>query len=123
MPQFDEKERAYLQGQILGRLATVTRSGEPHVVPTGFRLDAEANTIRIGGHGFASSWKVSHMKRNPSVAFVVDDLASRDPWRVRGVEVRGQARLHSTGGESLGPGFDADWMEIVPMRIRSWGLD
>jgi pyridoxamine 5'-phosphate oxidase family protein len=122
-PDFSNAERAYLESQILGRLATVDSRGRPHVVPVGFRLDSDAGTIRIGGHGLATSWKMSHIRHNPAVAFVVDDLASLRPWHVRGVEIRGEARLHDTGGEVLGPGFDPTWIEIVPSRIRSWGLD
>jgi pyridoxamine 5'-phosphate oxidase family protein len=122
MAEFGIEERAYLESQMLGRLATVDTKGRPHVVPVGFRLDPDAGTIRIGGHGFAASWKVSHIRRNAAVAFVVDDLASIRPWHVRGVEIRGKAQLHATGGEAFGPGYDPAWIEIVPSRIRSWGL-
>jgi len=45
MSPFTEKEIEYLHGQRLGRLATVDSGGSPHIVPVGFRLDAEAQTI------------------------------------------------------------------------------
>jgi pyridoxamine 5'-phosphate oxidase family protein len=122
MPDLSGEERAYLESQILGRLATVDAKGRPHVVPVGFRLDPDASIVRIGGHGFGASWKASHIRRSPTVAFVVDDLASIRPWHVRGVEIRGEARLHATGGEAFGRGYDRAWIEIVPSRIRSWGL-
>jgi pyridoxamine 5'-phosphate oxidase family protein len=39
----------------------------------------------------ASSQKFRNVSDNGRVAFVVDDLASIDPWRVRCVEIRGRA--------------------------------
>ena len=60
---------------------------------------------------------------NPHVAFVVDDLVSVDPWRPPGVEIRGRAARHGAGGEQIGPGFGAAWLEIRPARIVSWGID
>ncbi len=41
MSVFNDEERVYLSGQRLGRLATADSRGRPHVVPTGFRFDAE----------------------------------------------------------------------------------
>ena len=55
MSPFTEKEIEYLRGQRLGRLATVGGGGSPHIVPVGFRLDAEAGAIEIGGHGLSKS--------------------------------------------------------------------
>jgi len=57
MSPFTEKEIDYLRGQRLGRLATASGGGSPHIVPVGFRLDAEAGTIEIGGHGLSRSKK------------------------------------------------------------------
>ncbi|HKX14629.1 MAG TPA: hypothetical protein VJN19_05510, partial [Propionibacteriaceae bacterium] len=57
------------------------------------------------------------------VAFVVDDLASVNPWRVRGIEIRGEADVLDTGGTELGPGFDPEMFRITPKRIVSWGLE
>src|SRR5215208_2424870 len=37
MSKFTDEEVAYLQGQRLGRLATVDAKGDLHVVPVGFR--------------------------------------------------------------------------------------
>jgi pyridoxamine 5'-phosphate oxidase family protein len=67
--------------------------------------------------------KCRDLHDNPHVAFVVDDLVSVDPWRPRGVEIRGRAALHGAGGEQIGPGFGAAWLEIRPDRIVSWGID
>lgn len=123
MSHFTETEITYLNEQRLGRLATVGADGAPHVVPVGFRFDAASGTIAIGGHNFAESKKVRDIQGNPRVAFVVDDLASVNPWWVRGIEVRGTAELFDRGGEQIGPGFDAAFLRITPRRIVAWGLE
>jgi pyridoxamine 5'-phosphate oxidase family protein len=121
---FTEKEIAYLRGQRLGRIATVGRDGAPHVVPVGFRLDAEGQTIEIGGHNLSGSKKWRDLRANRRAAFVVDDLESVDPWTPRGVEVRGRAELHEQGGvERFGEGWDSAWIRILPHRINSWGIE
>src|SRR3954469_2187694 len=105
MSTFTEQERAYLTEQLLGRLGTVDGQGRPHVVPTSFRFDPIEGVIDIGGHNLATTKKFRDAHANPQVAFVVDDLASIDPWQARGVEVRGEAQIFTEGGERLGPGF------------------
>lgn len=123
MSPFTEKEIEYLRGQRLGRVATAGPGGAPHIAPVGFHLGAEAGTIEIGGHGLGQSKKWRDLQANQKVAFVVDDLASVDPWTPRGIEIRGQAELHPDGGEDrFGPGWDAAWFSIVPQRIISWGI-
>jgi pyridoxamine 5'-phosphate oxidase family protein len=119
---FSEQEMEYLRGQRLGRLATVGQDGSPHVVPVGFRLDAEAGVIEVGGHGLSRSKKWRDLKANPRTAIVIDDLASTQPWTPRGIEIRGTAELHLQGGEKFGPGWDAAWLRILPARIISWGI-
>jgi pyridoxamine 5'-phosphate oxidase family protein len=123
MSVFTEAEIAYLQSQRLGRLATVGPDGQPHVVPVGFRYNPEHDTIDIGGHDFAKRKKWRDAQRNPRVAFVVDDLASVSPWRVRGIEIRGQAEVLTEGGQTMGPGFDPQMFRIRPARLVSWGLE
>jgi len=122
MSVFTPDEIAYLQSQRLGRLATATPDGRPHVVPVAFRYNPESDTIDIGGHGFAGRKKYRDVQRNPHVACVVDDLASVSPWRPRGIEVRGEAEVLATGGETIGRGFDPEIFRIRPQRIVSWGL-
>lgn len=123
MSVFAEDERDYLlSGVRLGRLATVGPDGTPHVVPTSFRYDADLDTIDIGGHDFAKRKKYRDVLSNPKVAFVVDDLASVNPWRPRGIEIRGEAQVLDSGGGELGPGFDREMFRITPKRIVSWGL-
>jgi pyridoxamine 5'-phosphate oxidase family protein len=123
MSPFTEKEIEYLRGQPLGRLATA-RGSAPHIAPVGFRLDAEAGTIDIGGHGMSASKKWRDLQANAKVAFAVDDLASVNPWTPRGILIRGRAVLHDEGGEQhFGDGWDAAWLNIVPQRIISWGIE
>ncbi len=122
MTVFTQAEIAYLNSQILCRLATVGPNG-PHVVPVGFRYNPELETIDIGGHDFAKRKKFRDVARNPQVALVVDDIASVDPWRVRGIEIRGEAEALETGGTELGPGFDPEMFRITPRRIVAWGIE
>lgn len=123
MATFSDRELDYLRGQRLARLATADTGGSPHVVPVGFRVSEDGDSIEVGGHGFAASKKYRDMRANPRVAIVIDDLASVSPWTPRGIEVRGTAELHDTGGERFGPGWDAAWVRIAPERVVSWGIE
>jgi pyridoxamine 5'-phosphate oxidase family protein len=120
---FNVKELEYLKSQRLARLATADASCSPHVVPVGFRISEDGSAIDVGGHNFAKSKKYRDLLANKRVAIVIDDLASVDPWTPRGLEVRGTAELHDSGGEKFGPGWDAAWIRIVPERVISWGIE
>ena len=122
MSVFTDEEIEYLKSQLLGRLATVGPDGQPHVVPVSFRYNVELDTIDIGGHDFARRKKYQDVQRNPRVAFLVDELASVNPWRVRGIEVRGEAEVLTSGGEALGPGFAPEMFRLRARRIVSWGI-
>jgi pyridoxamine 5'-phosphate oxidase family protein len=123
MTTFTDKEIEYLKSQRLGRMATVSPAGKPHVVPVGFRFDPAKGEIEIGGHNLGKSKKYADLRKNPAIAFVVDDLKSVTPWEPRGVEVRGQAELFEEGGERFGSGWDKAWIKIIPERIVAWGID
>jgi len=121
---FTDKEVAYLGEQRIGRLATVDSKGRPHVVPTGFNLDTDKGILEIGAHDLPDrGQKRLHIRANPYVAFVVDDLVTEPTWAPRGVSVRGRARIHPEGGERLAPGFGPIWVEIIPESISAWGID
>ena len=122
MSAFTPKEIEYLNSQRLGRLATAGPHGQPHVVPVGFRYNPDHDTIDIGGHGFAKRKKWRDVHSNRKVAFVVDDLASIEPWKPRGIEVRGEAEVLQSGGKTVVPFFDDEMFRITPRRIYSWGL-
>jgi pyridoxamine 5'-phosphate oxidase family protein len=121
---FTAKELEYLRSQRLGRIATASGKNRPHAVPTGFRVDADG-TIEVGGHQLAARRPLylRNIETNPWVAFVVDDLASVNPWQPRGVTVRGRAEIRREGGEGLGPGFDPTLIVITPTHITSWGIE
>lgn len=123
MSVFRPDEIAYLESQFLGRLATVGPDGQPHVVPVAFRYNPDHDTIDIGGHGFARRKKFRDVGRNPRVAFVVDDVPSVNPWRARGIEIRGEAAVLEAGGQAIRPDFDAEMFRVRPRRIISWGLE
>ncbi|MEU4822992.1 PPOX class F420-dependent oxidoreductase [Actinomadura sp. NPDC023710] len=112
-------EREYLSTQRLGRLATVGPKGDPQNNPVGFDYNAETGTIDIGGWNLAESRKYRNLRHNDQVAFVVDDLASVKPWRVRGIEIRGRAEAAVAEGSRFG----GDVIRIHPHTVFSWGID
>lgn len=114
-PVFTPAEREYLDAQRLGRLVTLQPDGSPQVRPVGFRRNAEHDTIDVGGFDLAATRKYRNVQRDPRVAFVVDDLASTDPWRPRGVEIRGSAEAASVDGRPV--------IRIHPHRVLGWGID
>jgi pyridoxamine 5'-phosphate oxidase family protein len=120
MSHFTSAEIEYFASQRLGRLATVNKAGEPHVVPVTFRYNAELETIDIGGHGISNSKKFRDILQNANAAFVIDDVLP--PWRPRCVEIRGRAEQVSEGGQIFGHGFDPEMIRIFPRRIISFGL-
>jgi len=123
MSAFTPSELAYLQSQRLGRIATAA-NGQPHVVPVSFRYNAAEDAIEIGGHGgFARRKKYRDVQQNPRVAFVVDDIVSFQPWKVRGIEIRGEVEILPTGGSTILPHADPEMFRLRPRRIVSWGID
>ncbi|MFG1701557.1 PPOX class F420-dependent oxidoreductase [Nonomuraea sp. M3C6] len=119
---FTKAELDYLATQHLGRLATVSSDGQAQNNPVGFFVDAEGGTIVIGGHALGKSKKFRNIQQGSTVAFVVDDLASVDPWTPRGIEIRGTA-VALTDQEPPLPYFSREIIRITPSKIISWGLD
>jgi pyridoxamine 5'-phosphate oxidase family protein len=120
---FTPAEIAYLKSQRLARIATVGPKGQPHVVPVAFRYNPDTDTIDVGGHDFAQRKKWRDVKKNSKVALVIDDIASVQPWKVRGIEVRGTAEILMDGGQEIIPGFDPEMFRIAPTRVASWGIN
>ena len=107
-----------MRDQRLGRLATVDESGRPHVVPVGFRYNAELGVVDVRGRNLGLTKKFRDVAQTGRVALVVDDVLP--PWRARGVEVRGRAEaLEGVDG----PGSEGELIRIFPERIVGWGLD
>lgn len=121
MSKFTPAEIEYLKSQRLGRLATVNEKGDPHVVPVGFRYNAEQDTIDIGGLNIAPTRKYREAVRHGRVAFVVDDVLP--PWQPRGIEIRGRVQAFSEGGKEIMKDFSPEILRIFPSRIVSWGID
>jgi len=119
MATFSPAELEYLTGERrLGRLATADASGLPHVVPVGWRYNPDTGTIDVSGRNFAASKKFRNVLANPRAAFVVDDLASTNPWHPRSVMVQGRAEAilpPESGDEAM--------IRITPDKISSWGLE
>ncbi|MBT2234879.1 PPOX class F420-dependent oxidoreductase [Nonomuraea sp. NEAU-A123] len=118
---FTQEELDYLATQQLGRLATISPEGQVQNSPVGFFVDAEAGAITIGGHNLGKSKKYRNIAAGSTVAFVVDELASTDPWVVRGIEIRGTAQALADQQPPF-PGFSAELIRITPNKIISWGL-
>ena len=119
--QLSDNERTYLTTQPLGRLATLAPTGAPQVRPVGFTLNEALSTIDIVGHNLTASQKFRNIQRDGRVSLVVDDLETTDPWKPRGIEIRGRAEaLEGSAGADVGPGA---LIRIHPDRVLSWGID
>jgi pyridoxamine 5'-phosphate oxidase family protein len=125
-------EIAYLRSRLLGRLATVGPDGRPHVAAVGVFYDPDDDCVVIGGYegtNMAASKKFRDARKHPDVAFIVDDLASIDPWTPRGIEIRGVAETYTSDGEEVGRRiganmpFDSAYIRLRARRIVSWGID
>jgi pyridoxamine 5'-phosphate oxidase family protein len=117
-----DSELAYLATQRLGRLATVAPDGAPQNSPVGFRYNAPTGTIDIYGLNMGASRKFRNVAANPFVALVIDDIASVDPWQVRGVEVRGRAEALA-GQTPPSARMSSEMIRIHPTRVISWNID
>lgn len=121
MDRLTTSQLTYLAGQQLGRLATVDSRNAPQNSPVGFHVEADG-TVVIIGYDLGNTRKFRNVQGNPWVSLVVDDIASVDPWRVRGVELRGPADA-VTDVEPAQPWQSREQIRIRPERIISWGLE
>jgi pyridoxamine 5'-phosphate oxidase family protein len=117
-----ESEIEYLEGQRLGRLATLQPDGSPQVKPVGYRYNRALGTIDIGGFGMSASKKFRNVSRDGRAALVVDDIISVDPWRVRFLEIRGPAEAVPSDHHEEG-GADTAVIRIHPARVLSFGVE
>lgn len=116
-------EIAYIRTQPLGRLATVDAKGAPQNSPVGFTYDDTTGTIDIGGMRMGESRKFRNVATTGKVSFVVDDIASFNPWKVRMVEIRGTAEALTGVQQEPGSYKSAEIIRIHPVRVISFGLD
>ncbi|MGE0214286.1 PPOX class F420-dependent oxidoreductase [Mycolicibacterium sp.] len=123
---FTDDEIEFMARSDVGRLATIQPDGTPQNSPVGFHYNARLGTIDISGYRMSRSRKYRNIAHNDKVAFVVDDVPSRDPWRVRCLEIRGTAEQvvrDSTAPVPDGEPWDTAIIRITPRRIISFGID
>jgi pyridoxamine 5'-phosphate oxidase family protein len=125
MSVFTQEEISYLRENKLGRLATADADRQPHAIPVTYFFNEGEDTIDVGGLNFGSGKKWRDVQENRKVAFLVDDVIG-PPRRARAIEIRGDAELHETGGETINPrfpNFASQFIRIRPTRIVSWGIE
>lgn len=121
---FTPEELEYLKSQRLGRLATVQKNGSIQNNPVVYWYNAEADAIDIGGRAMATTQKFKNAAHNGKASFVIDDVVSRRPWRVRGIEIRGLAE--ALVDQPVPPELEFLSPELIrlhPQRLFTWGLD
>ena len=117
---FTEPETNYLKSQRLARIATVSKKGQPDVVPVGFQFDG--TYFWVGSHSqdiFLRSRKHKNVRDgNKLVSLTVDDLESIDPWKPRFIRVDGLAEVEEHNG-IFGQG---KYLKITPKVSWSFGM-
>jgi pyridoxamine 5'-phosphate oxidase family protein len=111
--KFSKAEADYLRNTPLARLATVSKEGKPDVAPVTFEFDGRY--FYVGGRAMKKTrkyWNVRNGDRR--VSFVVDDLATVNPWAPRAIKVDGTAEIVEKSGEPGGP-----YLRITPLTHRS----
>jgi pyridoxamine 5'-phosphate oxidase family protein len=83
------------------------------VVPVAWIYNAARDTIDVTGYELEQSKKFRDIARSGRAAIVIDDIESVDPWRPRGIEVRGR-------GEAIP--LPTPLIRVYPERVVSWGL-
>jgi pyridoxamine 5'-phosphate oxidase family protein len=66
--------------------------------------------------------KFRTVQAHGQVALVIDDLVSRDPWTVRGLEIRGTAVALEDVDPPM-PFMSRQVIRITPTWVASWGVD
>ncbi|MFI6299483.1 pyridoxamine 5'-phosphate oxidase family protein [Nonomuraea sp. NPDC050790] len=122
---FTERELHYLKDHTIGRLASASADGRPHVVPVRFRLADGGRSLEIGARdlpvrGQRRAYR-DNAAENPELAMVVDDYDEQGA--PRGLLIRGTAKLHDMGGERVVRGGGPEWLELLPSSISSWGIE
>ena len=116
-----DPEVEYLKNQRLARIATASPKGEPEVSPVAFEYDGKY--FYVGSHDQSIFFKTRRYKNikkgNARVSLVIDDLQSVDPWRPRGIKVRGRAEVVEHNG-MFGKG---SYLRISPQVTISWGIE
>jgi pyridoxamine 5'-phosphate oxidase family protein len=110
---FTDEEVEFLAQAKLARIATASKSNQPHVVPVGYEFDGAH--FYFGGWNLDKSLKFRNIRDNGKIALVIDDLLTVHPWRPRGVEIRGVSTVEENQ--------DGLYVKVTPLRKISWGLN
>ena len=93
----------FLESQRVARLATVDRSGMPHVVPVCYALDGDAIHVvldekpkRVEARALK---RVRNILENPNAALVVDHYDDQNWSRLGWIMLRGRAEIIEPGLE------------------------
>lgn len=87
---FTKAEKRFLEKNELGRLATISSDGIPHVVPVSYLFTDNAFLIAVD----YDTKKLRNLRRNSRIALVVDTLSPN-----RGILIQGNAKLIESGAE------------------------
>lgn len=98
---FTTSELEFLRSQRIGRFATVSPSGWPHVVPVMYSVD-DNGALEFDVDGV----KLRNVTAEPRTAIVVDAMGPK-----RGLAIQGRVTL-------IGP----ERARLEPARKFSWGL-
>src|ERR1700749_2277485 len=116
---FKPHEIEFMKSADLARLATIQPDGTLQNNPVGFSYNEDLGTLDIHGYRMSKSRKFRNVVSNSTVALVIDDIASRNPWRVRCLEIRGTAEQAEDDASDI----DTAIIRITPPRISSFGID
>ena len=111
---FTDAEKAYLQGQRLARIATVSSALQPDVAPVGFKF--KEGRFYVSGYDLQRTRKYKNVLENDRVSLVVDDLVAVDPWTPRGIRIHGHADIVPSPEEG-------EQIRITPDVKWSWGIN
>ena len=138
-PLFTPEQARFLTVRRVGRLATASAGGRPHVVPVCYAFDGallytpiDEKPKRVGASELR---RIKNLRENPQVSLVVDDYD--DDWSKLGfVIVQGRVEIVERGGERSGalallreryPQYRAMDLEerpllvIEPESVAAWG--
>lgn len=114
---FSDNELAYLKSQKVARIATVSKVGQPDLVPV--VLEFDGTYFWVGSHGEEARKYRNVLAGNNRVAITVDDVVSFNPWKTRAIRIYGTATIMEHNG-LLGHG---KYLRITPNLSWSFGLN
>lgn len=101
MLELTAEEREFLDSQRIGRLATVSPDGWPHVMPVMYQVDPEGN-LEFDADGV----KLRNIEASGRAAIVIDSMGPK-----RGLALQGSCTV--VGSERA---------RLAPTHKFSWGL-